>query len=397
MAGEDTTIKISGDAQQAVSEVQRLEAQLAALKVQEAEAAASAAAGAAASAQANDEAAKAAKQHADEVEAIKTEYLDVEGVVDGAAKATDKVTESNKKAGKSFLELGQVFNTVLAKLTAIVGVATTFYNIGKSISTFIIGPLQGANEKAAEFLKQFQDIRPKTELESIGEEITRVNTILDRLVAGSTNANVQLRQEFGTLEELQRYKKKLEEGAVAAQQSAEGKRLKEQADQEKAKADKIAEDKKKAAEREVQDTKQRMERVASIEREARMSSMNEYELIEERFRQKSLELEEAYRAAKSEGEREANSKAFAAIVKERAAALEKQKAEDDKREAEEKKKQQDELDRIKERSQKEQQAIRDIAAAQAAFSAGSDATYQSNSLDLLQQIAQGIQSINQRQ
>jgi hypothetical protein len=397
MAGEDTTIKISGDAQQAVSEVQRLEAQLAALKVQEAEAAASAAAGAAASAQANDEAAKAAKQHADEVEAIKTEYLDVEGVVDGAAKATDKVTESNKKAGKSFLELGQVFNTVLAKLTAIVGVATTFYNIGKSISTFITGPLEGANEKAAEFLKQFQDIRPKTELESIGEEITRVNTILDRLVAGSTNANLQLRQEFGTLEELQRYKKKLEEAAVAAQQSAEGKRLDEEAKMEKDAADKLAKDKKDAADKEAQETKQRLHRIAAIEREARMSSMNEYELIEERFRQKSLELEEAYRAAKSEGEREANSKAFAAIVKERAAALEKQKAQDDKREAEEKKKQQDELDRIKERSQKEQQAIRDISAAQAAFSAGSDATYQSNSLDLLQQIAQGIQSINQRQ
>jgi hypothetical protein len=57
----------------------------------------------------------------------------------------------------------------------------------------------------------------------------------------------------------------------------------------------------------------------------------------------------------------------------------------------------DERKRIDETSRREQDAIRQVAAAQAAFSQGTEATYQSNSLDLLQQIAQGIQSINQRQ
>ena len=56
-----------------------------------------------------------------------------------------------------------------------------------------------------------------------------------------------------------------------------------------------------------------------------------------------------------------------------------------------------ERQRIEETNRREQDSIRQIAAAQAAFSQAQDATYQSNSLDLLQQIAQGISAINGRQ
>jgi hypothetical protein len=393
MAGDqDTTIKIQGDAQQAITELQRLQAEEKAMRDAVAATAAAAQKAAQDEAAARAMASEVAWRHAEQVKKIQNEYHDLGQAATAAGAATKGAADTS---AQSVLDLGSAVTRITGKIFAWIGVLTTAYAALKALFDLTRSGADEAAKKADEFLKPFQNPGAFDNLRKINAELQRVNELQAQMMQPNVEgfkAALSLQREFGRDGE-KIYKEKLEaERDYMLAVEADIQNAKKEAEA------KAAQERIEAIKKEEQD---KAAQIFALRQAALRSLMTDDERIQAEARDKIIEINQLKARNENEAQLAERRAAIDAVLKAETAALDKLAA-DRKAKADQERKQIEEKaaaerKRIDETTRREQDAIRQVAAAQAAFSQGTEATYQSNSLDLLQQIAQGIQSINQRQ
>ena len=209
MAGEDTTIKISGDAQQAITELQRLQAEEKALRDSIAATAAAATKAAQEEAAASAMAAEIAWRQGEQVKKIQNEYHDLGQAATAAGTATKTAADTS---AQSVLDLGSAVTRITGKIFAWIGVLTAAYTALKALFDLTRSGADEAAKKADAFLKPFQNPGAFDNLRKINAELQRVNELQAQMMQPNVEgfkAALALQREFGRDGE-KIYKEKLE-------------------------------------------------------------------------------------------------------------------------------------------------------------------------------------------
>lgn len=216
--------------------------------------------------------------------------------------SADKATEATKKQAAATSELGEklkgvkktygeqieVVQGLLGKVFAVGAIATTFYKIGESISTFVIDRLTSARDKMADFNRELDKSDAKAAQSRVADKIQEINEKLsDQASVTSVLLNSMLIQTFGSTfgEDLITQQNKLNEMLKGLSNRVRG---------EKQRADaKAAEE---AAAKEQEERAKQLEKLNDLNAQAIMDGLGEEERIVADAEAKILEIRKAFNA-----------------------------------------------------------------------------------------------------
>jgi len=155
--------------------------------------------------------------------------------VDAAQAKVEGFKRSAEEGGEAvaggFKKSISAVTSFIGSLTAAVGVATLFYNIGQKIRDVYFELFASGSVKAKEFVDSINSIDAKKNIESIESEISRLQQRLDKALRfeGDKDATLFTKLLFGDPKDLEEQIAKLTQAANAfrQQQEAQRKRQKE--------------------------------------------------------------------------------------------------------------------------------------------------------------------------
>jgi len=288
-------IKIGGDATPLERTIEEAKAKV---EVANAEASASTAA-APAAAQAAAEVKKIETNAKQASESIREIGTSAEKAVGPTSNAATGIKGLNKTLGDT---VGQV-QSLIGKLTMVVGTATGMFALGRVIRESVISALETGTEKADKFAESLDLSKKADSIKAISDEINKLSgeltaqetNGLDRAVGFFTGTNPEkLKEEITRLnklakslrdsEQAERRRKEREEAAKAAAEAEEQARKQAEAlaAMERKEAEREAEQKRKDAEREQKELERDLERQRKTQEEHNRKMVEMAEELAER-------------------------------------------------------------------------------------------------------------------
>lgn len=202
------------------------------------------------------------------------------GVEAEAMKA--KVSDSTSQSGSALMAMSEKFKKgagvqiealagVIGKITAVIGIATTFYALGTKISEM----LKTGAERAEEFSDSLTMTDPKEKLQAVNKELEKLNAEIARRAAGG------IYNPFGdSTKELEKQRNLLNGQAGALARSAQGQEEIKKRQQQEETAKKKAEAEKKADEDAAKSLQERLSRayIDSLEDRAAVFAQTDADL-----------------------------------------------------------------------------------------------------------------------